>query len=316
MTHEDLEVNKNLVAWFQQKYGNLSPLTVHRGEKHDYLGMTLTFSSQGHVRVAMADYIRRMLEEAPDGFFGEAATPEEKHLFDVDDHSPKLEEHRANIFHNLVARTVFLGKQARPDVQLAVGFLSTRLKCPDEGDSKKLRRMVQYLRSRADLVLTLEGDDTHILKWWADAAFAVHGDIRSQSGAVMSMGKGALCTASTRQNINTKSSTEADLVGVNDFMPQVLRTGYFLEGQGYEVRDNLLFQDNQSSILLEKNGKGSRRERTLHINIQYFFTTDLVRANELSVKYCTTDDMLGEFFTKPLQGSQFKRLRDAVLNIK
>jgi hypothetical protein len=55
--------------------------------------------------------------------------------------------------------------------------------------------------------------------------------------------------------LNTKSSTEAEVVAVDDMMPQVIWSRYFLEAQGYGVTDNIVFQDNQSAMLLEKNGK-------------------------------------------------------------
>lgn len=219
------------------------------------------------------------------------------------------------MFHHVVAKAVFLSKRARPDIQLAVGFLSTRVKSPDEHDWKKLRRMVQYLRGTTELALTLEADNSHIVKWWVDAAFAVHHDMRSQTGGAMSLGKGIAYGSSVRQKLNTKSSTEAELVGANDFMPQVLWTRYFLEEQEYEVRDSVMYQDNQSAMLLEKNGKGSSSKRTHHINIRYFFISDRVAGGELTVKFCPTEEMVGDFFTKPLQGAQFQKFRDAVLNI-
>lgn len=57
---------------------------------------------------------------------------------------------------------------------------------------------------------------------------------------------------SAKQKLNTnKSSTEAELVGVNDVIPQVLWTRYYLEAQGFTVSDALVYQDNQSAILLE-----------------------------------------------------------------
>ena len=152
-------------------------------------------------------------------------------------------------------------------------------------------------------------------KWWIDASFAVHPDMRSHTGGAMTLGKGAIYGTSTRQKINTKSSTEAELVGVNDVMPQVLWTRYFLEAQGYSVRDSIVYQDNQSAILLEKNGKASSSKRTRHINIRYFFVTDRIAANEVSVEYCPTGDMVADFFTKPLHGSLFKKLRDQVMNV-
>ena len=52
-----------------------------------------------------------------------------------------------------------------------------------------------------------------------------------------------------------KRSTEAELVGVDDLMPQILRMRYFLETQGMNISDNVVYQDNQSAMKLEKNGR-------------------------------------------------------------
>jgi hypothetical protein len=103
-------------------------------------------------------------------------------------------------------------------------------------------------------VLTLEVEQGLVIKWYVDASFAVHPDMQSHTGATMTLGKGAVYSISTKQKINTKSSTEAELVGVNDAMPLVMWTPNFLEGQGYDVQDNVVYQDNQSAILLENNG--------------------------------------------------------------
>jgi hypothetical protein len=67
------------------------------------------------------------------------------------------------------------------------------------------------------------------------------------------MGKGYVYATSVKQKLNTKSSTEAELVGVDDGMPQILWTRYFVEAQGYEVRQSTIYQDNQSAMLLENN---------------------------------------------------------------
>ena len=88
-----------------------------------------------------------------------------------------------------------------------------------------------------------------------------------------------------------------------------------MEAQGYNIDDNILAQDNQSSMLLENNGRASSSKRTRHVNIRYFFVTDRIQNKELSVKYCPTGDMLADFFTKPLQGALFKKFRDLIMNI-
>jgi hypothetical protein len=60
-------------------------------------------------------------------------------------------------------------------------------------------------------------------------------------------------------------------------------------------------------MLLERNGRRSSSKRTCHINIRYYFVTDRIEANEVTVEYCPTGEMMGDFFTKPLQGSAFRK---------
>ena len=117
------------------------------------------------------------------------------------------------------------------------------------------------------------------------------------------------------KKLNSKSSTEAELIKVSDVMSQILWTMYFMEAQGYPLEDNVDYQDNQSAMLLEKNERGSSSKRTRHINIRYFFVTDRIKEGEMRVEYCPTGDMVADYFTKPLQGSLFRKMRDSIMNV-
>jgi len=91
----------------------------------------------------------------------------------------------------------------------------------------------------------------------------------------------------------------------------------FPGAQGYPIlRPTKVYQDNMGAIQLEKNGKASSGQRTRHINIRYFFVTDRVNKKEVEMVYCPTGDMMADLLTKPLQGSQFKKFRDAILNVQ
>eukprot|EP00957_Ditylum_brightwellii_P087612 6670164-Ditylum_brightwellii.AAC.1 len=68
--------------------------------------------------------------------------------------------------------------------------------------------------------LTLEADSLHCMRWWVGASFAVHPDMKRHTGGVLMMGKGAIRAGSTKQKLNTRSSTEAEIVRVDDLMPQ------------------------------------------------------------------------------------------------
>jgi len=99
-------------------------------------------------------------------------------------------------------------------------------------------------------------------------------------------------------------------------MPLILWTRQFLEAQGYPVSDNVVYQDNKSAMLLENNGKISSGKKTRHLNIRYYFVTDRINNNELRIEYCPTEDMVADFFTKPLQGSLFRKLRAIIMNME
>ena len=130
------------------------------------------------------------------------------------------------------------------------------------------------------------------------------------------MGRGFPLSSSTKQKLNTRSSTESELVAVDDLMPSVLWTRLFLEAQGYGVKENIVFQDNKSAILLEKNGKASSSKRAKHVNIRYFFVTDMVKKGKLSVDWCPTADMIGDFWTKPSRGALFRKHRDLIMGVE
>jgi hypothetical protein len=108
---------------------------------------------------------------------------------------------------------------------------------------------------------------------------------------------------------------ETEILGSDDFMPTICWTRYFMKAQGYGVKDNVLFQDNKSSILLDKNGKASSSKSTKHINIRYFFITHRVKKEEVSVVWCPTGDMIGDFTTKPLQGALFRKFKDQIMEV-
>ena len=131
----------------------------------------------------------------------------------------------------------------------------------------------------------------------------------------MSLGRGFPIVHSTKHKLNTRSSTEAELVSVDDCMPAICWTRYFLQAQGYAVNENIVYQDNKSAILLETNGKASSSKRTKHINVRYFFVTDRIAKQELKVEWCPTGDMIADFMTKPLQGALFRRFRDMIMGV-
>jgi hypothetical protein len=72
--------------------------------------------------------------------------------------------------------------------------------------------------------------------------------MRGHSGGGLSLGRGFPIVSSTKQKLHTRSSTETEIVGADDFMPAICWTRYFMEAQGYKVNGNVLFQDNKRAL--------------------------------------------------------------------
>ena len=144
--------------------------------------------------------------------------------------------------------------------------------------------------------LKLESDGSGVIRWWVDASYAVHPDMKGHTGGTTSMGKGFIYSVTTGQKLVARIVTESQLIGVHDVMPQIIWTSYFLQAQGQEIATNLLYQENMSLILLEKNGRRSRTQRTRHIDIRYFFVKDRVESGEVHIEHCPTLDMLADYY--------------------
>ncbi len=163
--------------------------------------------------------------------------------------------------------------------------------------------------------LTLSAENLGVIKWWVDASYNAHEDCRGQTGAMMSLGKGAVMSFSRKQKLNVRSSAEGELVGIDDALPWILWCRYFIESQGYTVEQNILYQDNKSTILLAKNGRWSGSKRTKHIKSRYFFVKDKIDKGEVEVHHEPSERMWSEMLTKPKQGMAFRVDRSHLMNV-
>ena len=163
------------------------------------------------------------------------------------------------------------------------------------------------MRGTVDLVLTLGADDITKIKSWVNVSYGLHYDCKIHTGGVMSWGWGVLLNKCQKQKLNSKSSTEAEIVGVRDYLPNVMWTRMFLEAQGFKIEENIPFRDNQSAIKIEENGKASIGQKTKHMDNRYLWIKDMLKYEGIKVEYFPTEKMIADFFTKVLQGDLFKK---------
>ena len=318
-SHMDPMVNNDFEKWLNMLYGNYGAVKATRGTSHDYLGMRLDFSQTNTVIVDMRAYVAEMIEESMLNLSPKDTdiTPAAEDLF-AEGSGDLLMKDKAELFHKIVAKGLFLCKRARPDIHPTIAVLCTRVRTPNQDDWRKMVRLIRYLNGTRQDMLYLSADDLHLVRWHIDASFAVHPDFRSHTGGVMTYGRGAVQSISRKQKLNTRSSTEAELVGADDGATMILWTKLFMEAQGYEITHNILYQDNKSAILLETNGKksSSKSLRTRALNIRYFFLADQVAKENLEIEYMSTTEMWGDYMSKPLQGKLFKQFKLLIMGHK
>ena len=173
-----------------------------------------------------------------------------------------------------------------------------------------------YLKGTRYMKMYLTADNLSNIIWWVDGSFGVHWDSRGHTGAMMSMGKGAIVNIARKHKMNVASSTESELVSIADVLGMILWCKYFMEAQGYTIESNLLYQDNKSTILLAKNGRMSAGKNSRHIKNRFFLITDKVAQGDLSIQHKGTKDMWADVNTKPVQGLLFRKFRHEMMGVR
>jgi hypothetical protein len=297
------ELKEALVREFKE-------LSVKEGKVLPYLGMELNFSVPGQLSLSQTGYVNDFIREY--GVEGTASTPATRDFFDQLDGDP-LPPDLSTTFHSRIAKLLYLAKRTRPDILLPVVYLSTKVTSPTTVHWGQLERILKYINGSKELGIKIRVDLPIKLSAYIDASYGVHKDAKSHSGLVISLGSGPIMVKSAKQKVVSKSSTEAELIAASDMCSQVLWNRNFLIHLGEDVPPAIVYQDNKSAILLEKNASGSS-ERTRHIKIRDFWIKDRIDEGEMVVEYLATEDMIADLLTKPLQGALFLKLRSLLLN--
>jgi hypothetical protein len=115
-----------------------------------------------------------------------------------------------------------------PNIEQAILVLCTKVRDPNQLDWENLMRVMKYLNGTREANLTLSADNLQVVKWYVDASFAVHPDFKSHTGAMMTLGKGAMQSIARKQKMNVlRSSMEGKLVAVDDAAAMILWTKLF-----------------------------------------------------------------------------------------
>jgi hypothetical protein len=130
----------------------------------------------------------------------------------------------------------------------------------------------------------------------------------------MTMGARAVTLISWKQGMNIRSSTEAEVIAADEVVGSMVWTRLFLKAQGHPVKDNVLYQDNKSAMLLEEKGRQSAGKQSRHLNIWLF-----CQGSEGQWQYFNTvlsnrpDDW--RLHDEPRHSKKFEKFRQSIMNL-
>ena len=141
------------------------------------------------------------MKDLPEVITERSTTLADNHIFQVRPEYKKklLDKERAKSFHHTVTQLVFVVSRDRKDINMAIVFLCTRVRIPDEYERGKLVRVIIYIRCTLHLPLIIRAESLSVIKWWVDAYFAAHQDCKGHTGAMMFMGSGLTMELSRKQ---------------------------------------------------------------------------------------------------------------------
>ena len=306
-TYTSTSLREDLITKLTKEFRDI---TVKTGDNLLYLGINISFNRTARtVHLDQREYIDELIKELK--VTGTKPQPARDDLFEVPEYSKPV---NAKDFASKVMKIMYAAKATRNDLLTLEAFLTTRVTCPTESDVKKLMRGLQYLNGTRDKGITLSAK-TIQLHAWVDASFATHADAKSHTGCIISLGAtgGPIYCKSVKQKLVSRSSTEAELIALHDMLPQILWIQHLLTDLGYDKQTSVIYQDNKSTIMLTERGK-TNKGKSKYISLRYFYAKEQIDKKKVKLEYLPSAEMLADYLTKPLVGTQHNLLRDKLLN--
>jgi len=278
------------------------------GSEITYLGMNLK-RNHDSIEISMKGYIANVLSDWKDTDIREYVKPSDAGLFKQEDDALYDDPKK---FHRTVAQLLYLCKRARPDIQLPVHYLCTRVKEPTVQDVKKLERVLGYLKGTIGRARIINKDGSiGKITSYIDAAFAAHPDGKGQSGGIIMMGSTVLEATTRKQKCASHDSTESELIALVELSIDVLWHHEWFEEQGYKMTTPLIYQDNTSTMTLVLQGGG--KMRTSHMRAKQACVKERVEMKDFEIKYISTKEMVADVMTKPLDGTDFHKFAIVIM---
>ena len=218
-------------------------------------------------------------------------------------------------YQSAVGSLLYLSTKTRPDIAYAVGVVSRYCSNPSQIHWIAVKRILRYIQGTLKLGIMYSAEFESTVTGYSDADWA--GDIVdriSTTGYVFLMSGGAVSWRSKKQSCVALSTAEAEYMALASTFQEAIWMKKLLSSLNIDPDDSanatIVYEDNQSAICMSKNQKCHGQSK--HIDIKYHFVQEKISEGRIELKYCATENMLADMFTKGLSGPKFKKLRSMI----
>jgi hypothetical protein len=214
------------------------------------------------------------------------------------------------MFRSMIGSLLYL-TASQPDIAFSVGVSAQFQANPKESHLTAVKRILRYVNATAKFGVYFSRDTTLSLAGYSDADWAGNGDdCKSTSGGCFYVGTNLVAWMSKKQNFICLSTAEAEYIAAGSCCTQLIWMKQLLADYGFPQGMMIIYCDNTSAINISKNPV--QHSRTKLIDILHHFIRDLVEHQVVSLDYVSVENQLADLFTKPLDGSRFEYLRNAI----
>ena len=278
------------------------------GQIKTYLGINIEYDGEKKImKLDQKDYIESLANKYGIMDAKLYATPMEQNL----KCEPALSVSNDIKYRNLIGALLYISSSTRPDICYGVNYLSRFQNCYDQGHYKYALRILKYLYYTKDIKLKYERNvKSDILDCCVDADWA--GDIvdrKSTTGYVIRMNGNTIFWKSKKQDIVTKSSTEAEYVALSVCVSEVKLIRDLLNEFGIEIKNAIrIYEDNAGAISISKYGNLTRNSK--YIETHFHFVNENYLKGIINVVKIESEENPADIFTKSLGRIKFEKFRE------
>ena len=316
-----------LYSEFEQAFSKDFEWTPFGTDLHDFVSIRIR-QSPGVVTLDMEGYITRCVEEAfPGGVHHDYTTPADLDLpqfvaktVAAKDTSYAKTDLGARC-RRMLHQELYASLQARPDIAVAVGYLTRCTAYPSPELLKRIERIMIYLNGTKALKLTYAASEGAKLNFnWAprvavtgysDASFEV---VHSTSGYTFTL-LAAISWGVKKQESIALTTQQAEIVaGSLAACECVYLRGLLVETGHPPEEPTVLYMDNSSAIDLAFDPV--LHAKTKHIDRRDLFVRELVARKTVVTKFTPTAQNVADVLTKPLARQAFQKHRATLLGLQ